>query len=166
MPAPPRESHGRRPRIRCTEDAIGRIATSTYRFPTGEPTPHMRGDLSPGLSRRVLGWFHTERSGEHLADNSVLNAPGLRGFERQVVLRVAGRGYRVDAFDVESRTAIEFDGAKYHSDDRARRRDLERDVDLASIGVQTLRFTFEDVADRPSWCRDQILRTIATRRRH
>lgn len=127
--------------------------------------------LFPRVKRRkkLLRLLEQLRDGidsylEHLADTTVLNTPDLRRLARQVRFVVAGKVYRVDAFDEETRTATEFDSRKYHNDDAARRRDIERDAALATIGIQTLRFTFEDVQDRPEWCRSVIQSTIAARR--
>lgn len=102
---------------------------------------------------------------EDLADRTVFNVPELQGLERQVVFWVDGSKYVVDAFDRETMTAIELDSRKHHGSEEARRRDIERDAALASIGVQTLRFTFEHIQDRPLHCRKRILATIAARRR-
>lgn len=103
---------------------------------------------------------------EYLGDTTVLNVPDLRHLERQEEFRVQGMRFFVDAFDAETMTAFEFDGAAYHSDDGARRRDLERDAALATIGVQTIRFTYEDVTQRPQWCRTIIRDVLAARRGH
>lgn len=101
---------------------------------------------------------------ELLADRAVFNVPDLRDLERQVTFTVDGRTYRVDAFDRSTRTAIELDSRKYHGTESARRRDIERDAALASIGIQTLRFTYEQVRYRPEWCRKIVRNTIAARR--
>ncbi len=101
---------------------------------------------------------------ELLASRTVLHTADLRDLERQVSVVALGRRRRLDAYDPATRTAIEFDGRRYHSSDDARRRDLDRDSALASVGIVTLRFTYEDVASRPGWCRDRIRRTICARR--
>lgn len=100
---------------------------------------------------------------EWIADQTVLNTADLRQLERQKTLWVDGIAYRVDAFDSQTRTAIEFDGARYHNDDRARRRDIARDRALATIGVVVLRFTFEEITHDPEGCRRAIRNAIASR---
>lgn len=126
------------------------------------PRVSRRRELVSFLSR-LRGGIHSYL--EYLADTTVLNTPDLCGLERQVPFTIDGRRYRVDTFDPATRTAIEFDSAAHHASDSARRRDLERDALLATIGVQTLRFTFEDVERRPRWCQQRIQATIAARRR-
>lgn len=144
-------------------DAVRRRRTTTSRiidalkyFPRLSNRKELLRFLSQ-LSRGIRSFL------EDLADSLVLTTPTLKAFDRQVDFTVAGKNYCVDAFDKETRTAIEFDGAEYHSGDDARRRDIERDVALASIGVLTLRFTYEDITRRPAWCRTMIERTIASR---
>lgn len=100
---------------------------------------------------------------EHLADTTILNVPDLRGLRKQVRVSAGNRQFRVDAFDDKNKIAIEFDGAEFHSNDSARRRDLERDAILSSLGIITLRFTYEDVTQRPHWCRQVIRSTITNR---
>ncbi|WP_144016130.1 DUF559 domain-containing protein [Demequina sp. NBRC 110052] len=72
---------------------------------------------------------------------------------RQHTVVVEGRKCVLDMYDPATRTCIEVDGAAHHSSPAARQSDVERDVMLATIGVQTLRFTYRDIVDRPSWCR-------------
>lgn len=101
---------------------------------------------------------------EYLSDRDVFSTPELQRLERQVEFWVKGVKYRVDAFDPVTKTAIELDSRKYHGSETSRRRDMERDAALASIGIQTLRFTYEQVVTKPLWCRRIILDTIAARR--
>ncbi len=102
---------------------------------------------------------------EYLADTCVFNIPQLAALERQVAFWVDGKEYRVDTLDRETMTAIELDSRKHHGSEAARRRDLERDAALASIGILTLRFTYEQICTEPLTCRKRILATIAARRR-
>lgn len=100
---------------------------------------------------------------EAMAHRSVLSK--LSGFRAQAPVCVGGRRYRVDAFHDNARLAVEFDGAEFHADDGQRRRDLERDALLASVGIQTILFTYEDVADRATWCIATLRSAIAARTR-
>lgn len=100
---------------------------------------------------------------EHRAHTRVFHTTEFAGLEWQVPIAARGRRYILDAFDRRSRLAIEFDGRAFHSDDASRRRDLRRDADLATIGIQTLRFTFEDVVQRPRWCRGTVRGAVRTR---
>lgn len=121
--------------------------------------------------RRALARFLENLKGgidsylEYLADTHVFNVPELAALERQVVFWVDGKKYRVDALDRETMTAIELDSRKHHGSETARRRDIERDAALASIGILTLRFTYEQINSEPLKCRKRILATIASRRR-
>ena len=102
---------------------------------------------------------------EHLAATRVFNTADFRGFRRQHPVRAAGRTYVLDMYDDSAKVAVELDGRAFHGDDAARRRDLERDADLASLGITTIRLTFEDVTGRPEWCRSRVRATLAARRR-
>ncbi len=118
------------------------------------PLVRLLGELAAGAESYL----------ELVAGRTVLNAPDLRELVRQADVVALGRRRRLDAYDPATKTAIEFDGRLFHSNDDARRSDLDRDSALASIGIVTLRFTYEDVVGRPRWCRDRIRRTIRARR--
>jgi len=101
---------------------------------------------------------------EYLAATTVFNTRDFSGFNRQVRVVAGGRRYVLDMLDEAAHVAIELDGRAYHSSDSARRGDLERDANLASVGILTLRFTYEDITTRPEWCRDKTRRTLRARR--
>lgn len=101
---------------------------------------------------------------EYLAATTVFNTREFAGFNRQVRVVAGGRRYVLDMLDEAAQVAIELDGRAYHSSDSARRGDLERDANLASVGILTLRFTYEDIKNRPEWCRDKTRRTLWARR--
>lgn len=102
---------------------------------------------------------------EHLAATRVFNTAEFRGFRRQYPVRTAGRTYVLDMYDDSARVAVELDGRAFHGEDAARRHDLERDANLASLGITTIRLTFEDVTGRPEWCRSRVRATLSARRR-
>jgi very-short-patch-repair endonuclease len=102
---------------------------------------------------------------EHVAVTRVFNTCEFSGLRPQTAVEVSGRRYRLDLFHADARLAIELDGRQFHSDDSARRRDLARDADLATLGIATIRLTFEDVIGRPDWCRDRVRRAISARAR-
>lgn len=125
----------------------------------------------PKISRRreLRGFLEHLKDGidsylEWVADQTVLNVPDLARLQRQKEFWIDGEHYFVDAYCDETKTAFEFDGKKYHNDDAARRRDIKRDRALATIGVQVIRFTFEEVTGSPEACRDTIRKTISARR--
>lgn len=121
-------------------------------------------------NRRGLITFLTElRAGvesylEYIADTTIFNTPDLAHLQKQVEVTAEGRRYRLDAYDPETKTAIELDGAAFHGDDAARRRDIERDGALAAIGILTLRFTYDEATQYPAQCRERIRATLAHRR--
>ena len=82
--------------------------------------------------------------------------------------RIAGAlgRYRLDMYDPFTRTCIELDGDSWHSGDEQRLRDIVRDADLATMGIQTVRLSRRDVVERPDWCRDVVRMVLAARRRH
>lgn len=102
---------------------------------------------------------------EHLAATRVFNTAEFRAFHRQHPVRAGGRTYVLDMYDDSARVAVELDGRAFHGEDASRRRDLERDADLASLGITTIRLTFEDVTGRPEWCRSRVRAALAARRR-
>ena len=104
---------------------------------------------------------------EHRARTEVFTGPAWRELEWQVPLSLGGRRVVADVLHRQSRVVVELDGARYHSDDRARRRDIERDALLAGEGYLTIRFTWEDIDSRPHWCRQRVAAAIgASRRSH
>ncbi|WP_062381144.1 endonuclease domain-containing protein [Demequina pelophila] len=119
-----------------------------------------RRELLRRLEHADLGAesFLEEEGGAH-----VLQGPLLGSVVRQHRVVVEGYPYRLDAFDPASLTALEFDGGS-HDDPEQRRADSMRDARLASVGIQTLRFTFEDTTGRPEWCRRIAEATVARRR--
>jgi very-short-patch-repair endonuclease len=102
---------------------------------------------------------------EYIAATTVFHGKEFAQFKRQVQVRAGGRKYILDMFDAGTRVAVELDSAKHHSGDSARRHDIERDANISSVGILTLRFTYEDITLRPEWCRDKVRRTVATRAR-
>ena len=61
--------------------------------------------------------------------------------------------------------AIELDGAAWHGSRRQREKDIRRDALVATIGWQTLRYSFARLNNEPQACQRDILATYETRRR-
>lgn len=101
---------------------------------------------------------------EERAWGTVLNTTLGREMLRQHRVRVAARGFRLDAFHAPTRTAVEFDGARWHAG-QERERDTVRDALLATVGVLVVRLRYEDVMQRPLWCREVVRLAIAARPR-
>jgi very-short-patch-repair endonuclease len=99
------------------------------------------------------------------AMQEVFVGAGFAGLLRQHVVNTGERRYRLDLYDPRSMTAIETDGAQFHSSDTHWQRDIRRDADLAALGILTLRFSYWDLLERPEWCRDRTLEVMLRRRR-
>ena len=74
-----------------------------------------------------------------------------------------GRWVRLDAAYVETRVAVELDGAAFHGSRVARERDLRRDSALAALGWVVLRFSYERLSQDPEGCRAEIVAVILQR---
>ena len=61
--------------------------------------------------------------------------------------------------------AVELDGAAWHGSRVQRERDIRRDALIATIGWQTLRYSYARLNGEPEACRRDILATYETRRR-
>lgn len=81
----------------------------------------------------------------------------------QFPVLVGGRRLRLDRAWPEVKVAVELDGARFHTDPDARRRDLARDAMLAGMGWVVLRFTYADVLRDPAGVRARVLAVYATR---
>jgi very-short-patch-repair endonuclease len=100
---------------------------------------------------------------ETLALRSVFRGKAFADFIRQHRIRADGANYRLDMYHPVTRTAVELDGRAAHAETTQRTRDARRDARLASIGVLTLRFGYRDLAERPAWCREMVVRTMRGR---
>jgi hypothetical protein len=81
----------------------------------------------------------------------------------QLAVTVGGRALHLDRAWPEVKLAVELDGARFHTDPDARRRDLARDAALASRGWVVLRFTYADVLQDPDGVRARVLAVYRTR---
>ncbi len=95
----------------------------------------------------------------------VFTGPGFDQLRWQYPIKIGNRTFWLDAFDEESATDFELDGAKYHSSDRARERDLRRDAQLAKLGIQPIRFTHHRLTHEIASVRDEALAIMEVRRR-
>lgn len=90
---------------------------------------------------------------EHTALRDVLVGESFDSLRWQWPVRVGDRRFHIDAFHAESAVAFEFDGMRFHATPERWMSDRERDTLLASLGIQTVRFTRRDLIQRPEWCR-------------
>lgn len=129
---------------------------------------HRRGNFDP-FALRALRLRHRGRRGVRVLDrvlvdwdqdlgrvNSELEALLLRailsaGMDRPIVnapINVAGRSFEVDFQWPAARLIVETDGAAFHDNPLARRRDEERDRLLAAAGWTVIRLRWADVTER------------------
>ncbi len=102
--------------------------------------------------------------GEVMARREVFAHPKYLEFERQVSM-VAGGDRRIDMLHRAARLVVEIDSDAHHSTPAQVARDHERDIELAALGYQTLRYRYRQLRDRPAWCRASLDRVLAARLR-
>jgi len=88
----------------------------------------------------------------------VFNTAEFSRFVRQHEVVIEGNQFFLDVFDPVTKTALELDGRNGHLNE-FRQKNITRDCWVATIGIQTLRFTYRDLVERPEWCR-QIVREV------
>ncbi|WP_138759353.1 DUF559 domain-containing protein [Modestobacter altitudinis] len=86
----------------------------------------------------------------------VLRAPGMPVFGQQRVVVVAGERFALDAAYDEVLLAVEMDGAAWHGSPEQRERDIRRDALVATIGWQTLRFSYRRLTGAADACRREV----------
>lgn len=81
----------------------------------------------------------------------LLEQAGVRGWVANHPVRVGGHQFRLDIVFPHLRLDIEVDGWAYHRTREQRQADARRDNVLTLAGWRVLRFTWEDVVDRPQY---------------
>lgn len=117
---------------------------------------------------RVLAWFAEGATSplEVRAKHETFADARFREFEWQAPLSLSTRRVRPDLLHRRAMVAIELDGDRYHSTREARDADRERRTDLTAAGYAVLGFGWRDIVDRPAWCRERVLTTVAGRIQH
>jgi very-short-patch-repair endonuclease len=95
----------------------------------------------------------------------VLRAPGMPPFVQQHPITVGRERFVLDAAYEEVQLAVEMDGAAWHGSREQRERDIRRDALVATVGWQTLRFSFGRLTRAPVSCRRDLLAAYSARRR-
>jgi very-short-patch-repair endonuclease len=95
----------------------------------------------------------------------VLRSPGMPAFVQQRPVAVAGQTFFLDAAYDDVLLAVEMDGAAWHGSREQRERDIRRDALVATVGWQTLRFSFARMTTSPDGCRREIRTVHAARSR-
>ena len=93
----------------------------------------------------------------------LLERAGIRGWVANHPVAVGGHRFRLDVAFPELRLDVEVDGWAYHRTREQRQADAERDNLLTLAGWRVLRFTWEDVVDRPAYVRGVIGSVLAGR---
>jgi very-short-patch-repair endonuclease len=120
-------------------------------------------DLPPGYSgaRRVSELIADLSTGAHSdAENllvSLLAQSGFTGYVVNLPVRLGNAAVRIDVAFPDARIAVEVDGRAFHSSPQRFQSDRTRQNRLVAAGWRVLRFTWEDLTQRP----DQVLRRIA-----
>jgi very-short-patch-repair endonuclease len=87
---------------------------------------------------------------------SLLRKNGIAGWVANLRVRAGGRTYVLDLAFARERITVEVDSRAFHTDAGAFQRDRTRQNDLVAAGWTVLRFTWEDIVDRPA----DVLRRI------
>jgi very-short-patch-repair endonuclease len=85
--------------------------------------------------------------------------------QRQHPVRVGRQRFFLDRYFEEEMLGVELDGAAYHGRPGQRERDLRRDAALATLGIQTLRFSHPRLHGDRDGVVEEILAVLAVRRR-
>ena len=88
--------------------------------------------------------------------SKVIRDAGLPPPRCQARLRHSGGAARVDFVYEEARLVLETDGHATHATRRQRQADAERSSRLMAEGWRVVRFTYEDVVERPAYVVDTI----------
>lgn len=88
---------------------------------------------------------------------ALLREAALSGWEANHPIRVGARQYFIEVAFPRARLAIEIDGRAHHSDGDAFQRDRQRQNDLVAAGWTVLRFTWDDLVNRPDHVIARIL---------
>jgi len=114
---------------------------------------------------RVLGWFAAGATTplEVRARNETFADARFREFEWQVSLVLPARRATPDMLHRRAKVAVELDGDRYHSTRAARDADRARRTDLAAAGYAVVGFGWNDITERPAWCRERLLAVVASR---
>lgn len=90
-------------------------------------------------------WSAAERLTHRL-----LREDGITGWRTNYLIRLRHRQIFVDLAFPQARRAVEIDGFQFHSTPAAFQSDRARDNDLVLAGWRVLRFTWQDVTERPA----------------
>jgi very-short-patch-repair endonuclease len=107
--------------------------------------PITRGRRTTPLTEVLATYGDTTRSD---LERLFLELCERRGIPKPRV-NVSVEGYEVDFLWPEHRLIAETDGYRHHGTKAAHQRDRTRDAELLVAGYRTVRFTYEDITQRP-----------------
>ncbi len=156
-----RDSEQRAPAIgavadrRCTVDQL-RVALKRHQRVAGRADlAHLIGLLDAGCRSELELWGYSH----------VFNVPTMRPDIRQRAIVVRGRTYYLDMAYERQRLCVELDGRAYHSSATQWERDIARDLALATMGWQTIRFSHRRLTTDVDGCRRDLRNVLAQRER-
>jgi very-short-patch-repair endonuclease len=117
-----------------------------------------RGHSGAGRVRALVAELATGAHSD--AENlllSLLVEAGFTGYVANLPVRLGGVAVRIDVAFPQARLAIEVDGRAFHSSPQRFQHDRTRQNRLVAGGWRVLRFTWEDLTQRP----EQVLHRIA-----
>ncbi|WP_159449160.1 type IV toxin-antitoxin system AbiEi family antitoxin domain-containing protein [Demequina sp. NBRC 110055] len=137
----------------CTARQLSSTLAQAHRVP------------SRSALQQVLNWFRDGATSplEVRAKYETFADARFREFEWQVPLVFGPRRAVVDMLHRRAMVVVELDGDRFHSTVRARNDDRNRQTDLTAAGYSVVRFGWNDITQRPEWCRERVLRTVAGR---
>lgn len=104
-------------------------------------------------------------SGGEYRLHELLRAGGVTGWEANVRLHLDGAGIAVvDVYFAAERLVLEFDGRRAHRSDAAFVRDRRRQNALQRSGLLVLRYTWDDLVQRPDAVVAEVRSVLAQRR--
>lgn len=114
----------------------------------------------------VADLLEREAGDSYLEDRffAVLARAGVRLPLAQVTISVDGHDDRVDGFWEPERLIVELDGDEFHRTRVDRQEDAARAARLTGAGYGLIRFTYDDVKDRPAYVVKTVLHHLYVRR--
>lgn len=112
-----------------------------------------------GVVRRVLRTLSSGAEAESERQlHRLLRDAGISGWRANVAIRIPSGGVvRPDVLFESLRLVIEVDGFRYHSKNARYQADRTKQNALVLLGYTVLRFTWEDIHQRPEYVIDQIV---------
>ena len=142
-------------RRQCSVDELTSELVRRPRLPGRAELARLVGLLADGCQSELEIWGCL----------NVLRAPGMPPFVQQRRISVGAESFLLAAAYDDVKLAVEMDGAAWHGSRAQRERDIRRDTLLATVGWQTLRFSFGRLTGAPASCRRDIVAAYNLRRR-